>query len=176
MEDRGKIVAWDVHPHRVGLIRENQRRLGINSIEACVRDAVGSIRESALYDRILVDVPCSGLGVLRRRADARWNRKPEDIRRLAEIQGQILSHALSLLAPGGKLLYSTCTTEPEENRQTVEKALAAYPECRKSPLALPYGKEENRSLLPDPARGWDAQFLPFIHGLEGFYMALIEKR
>jgi 16S rRNA (cytosine967-C5)-methyltransferase len=222
--DQGQIVAWDVHPHRVGLIRENQKRLGITCIDAHVRDAAGgsavssasttasssagssangsvntnasgsangststnasrsavsnansSAARGQLYDRILVDAPCSGLGVLRRRADARWNRKPEDIRKLAEVQGQILNHTLSLLAPGGKLLYCTCTTEPEENRDTVEKALGANPDCRKGALRLPVCREEFRSILPDPARDWDAQLLPFIHGLEGFYMALIEK-
>ena len=216
MGDQGSIAAWDVHPHRVGLIEENQKRLGIKCIEAACRDAA-EIRENGsapaepdaagaaatagsvavatvatvftaaglaayggnggdgLFDRILVDAPCSGLGVLRRRADARWNRKPEDIEGLAGTQERILRNALSLLAPGGRLLYSTCTTEPEENRLLVEKALAGFPGYRKGRLSLPVISEENRTLLPDPDRDWDIQFLPFIHGLEGFYMAVIER-
>ena len=186
MEDRGEIVAWDVHPHRIGLIRQNQRRLGLRCIRASVRDAAaGNVNVGVdlaaadgvgrLFERILVDAPCSGLGALRRRADARWNRKPEDIQTLAEVQEKLLHNTLSLLAPGGRLLYSTCTTEPEENRLLVEKALRLHRDCRKGALTLPVTKEENRSLLPNPARDWDVQFLPFIHGLEGFYMAAIEK-
>ena len=192
MGDTGAVVAWDIHPHRVKLIQEAQRRLGIRCIEASVSDATGSDSgrggatergvltmheagsgsEHALpsrgFDRILVDAPCSGLGVLRRRPDARWNRRPEDIPRLAEVQEKILHHALSLLAPGGKLLYSTCTTEPEENRLVVEKALSANPSCRRGKLTLP-------GPVSNPATDWDIQYLPFIHGLEGFYMAQIEK-
>ena len=125
----------------------------------------GGTLPSRGFDRILVDAPCSGLGVLRRRADARWNRKPEDITNLAALQEKILRNALSLLAPGGKLLYSTCTTEPEENRLVVERALAAYPLCRRSNL--------DPAMFPDA--GWDMQLLPFADGMEGFYMALIEK-
>lgn len=179
MEDQGSITAWDIHPHRVELIRENQRRLGISCIEAAVFDASADLAEQrqslGLFQRILVDAPCSGLGVLRRRADARWNKSPEDIRQLTDLQKKILTNALSLLAPGGRLLYSTCTVEPEENRLLVEEVLAAHPQYKKGSLALPVVKEENRQLLPEPAKDWDMQFLPFLHGLEGFYMAAIEK-
>lgn len=175
MGDRGAVAAWDIHPHRVELIREAQRRLGIRCIEALCKDASAQPDgqpESCLYDRILVDAPCSGLGVLRRRADARWNRKPEDIPRLAGVQEKILRNALSMLAPGGRLLYCTCTTEPEENRLLIEKVLADSPGCTKGLLSLPALRD-----CPgrEPAGGWDIQLLPFIHGLEGFYMAAIEK-
>jgi len=206
MGDEGEITAWDVHPHRVELIRENQRRLGIRCIEAAVRDAavagvfngaatpgaggdgssgsigsissigsIGSVANRRLFDCILVDAPCSGLGVLRRRADARWNRQPDDIPALAAVQEKLLQNALAMLAPGGRLLYSTCTTEPEENRLLVEKVLGAHPGYRKGSLSLPVVRAENRALLPEPATDWDMQFLPFRHGMEGFYMALLER-
>jgi len=205
MEDRGSIAAWDLHPHRVELLRENQRRLGIRCIEAYVRDAAQmraaptdpADKARDLFDRVLVDAPCSGLGTLRRRADARWNRKPEDIVVLAQLQERILRNALARLTPGGKLLYSTCTTEPEENSLLVEAVLAACPEYKKARLSLRAAAEGAQSLLSGPADSaeptdpaaptdvsaqrdsvgdGDVQFLPFLHGLEGFYMALIEHR
>ncbi|MCL2122263.1 MAG: 16S rRNA (cytosine(967)-C(5))-methyltransferase RsmB [Clostridiales bacterium] len=180
MEDQGRVDAWDIHPRRASLIRETQRRMGIRCIEVSVKDATAllsaEVQESGGYDRILVDAPCSGLGVLRRRADARWRHKPEDIAGLAALQEQILRSALPLLAPGGKLLYSTCTTEPEENRQVLEKTLAGHPAYREGKLALPVIHEENRRLLPDPEADGEMQLLPFIHGLEGFYMAVMERK
>ncbi|MCL1848374.1 MAG: 16S rRNA (cytosine(967)-C(5))-methyltransferase RsmB [Clostridiales bacterium] len=246
MQDRGYVAAWDVHPHRVALIREAQQRMGIKCIEAYVQDAAGAHAQGAagvlaqgaadaeggaakqwepLFDRILVDAPCSGLGVLRRRADERWSRKPEDIPALARLQAEILHHAMSLLAPGGRLLYSTCTTEPEENRLLVEQVLKGRPGYRMGKLAMPQGfgawqpgtlgqpgiheqpgtheqpgiheqpisgqrycvegaQEPRPQLPPQPPRPlrpiWDegdsdVQLLPFVHGLEGFYMAVIER-
>lgn len=195
MKDQGRITAWDVHAHRIKLLRETQQRLGIRCISAEVQDAAGAfgdrgtepvvgeapgalpggIHRRQSFDRILVDAPCSGLGVLHRRADARWNRQPGDLSALADVQERILRNALSLLAPDGRLLYCTCTAEPEENRCLVEKVLAAYPGFRKGKLSLPVLREENRSILPDPSSDWDMQFLPFVHGLDGFYMAMIER-
>jgi 16S rRNA (cytosine967-C5)-methyltransferase len=191
MEGRGSITAWDIHPHRVALIQGNARRLGIGIIQASVYDAsapdgagpggmagaaenggaAGADPEAAgsgvLYDRILVDAPCSGLGVLRRRADARWRKTPATIREMAGLQKKILRAALGRLAPGGKLVYSTCTTEPEENRLLVESVLEERPDCVRGSLGL------SRLGLED---GWDMKCLPFLQGLEGGYMAVIEKR
>ena len=173
MENQGSILAWDVHPHRVALIAENAARLGITCITPQAHDAasVPEQKEKGAFDRILVDAPCSGLGVLRRRADARWRKRPEDIRELNLVQKQILENALERLAPGGRLVYSTCTVEPEENTLLIKEVLAkkeaaAPGRFREAPLGL--------EALGLPA-GRELQCLPFYHGLEGFFLAAIER-
>jgi len=168
MQDQGRILAWDLHPHRVELIRENSRRLGIHMIDARAQDVMQArVSDEGTFQKILVDAPCSGLGVLRRRSDARWRKTPEEIRQLASIQKDMLKHALEFLAPGGRLLYSTCTIQPEENQLVVESVL-----------------KENIGFVPAPlpfeglgfGSGSMLQCLPFLHGLEGFFMAAIERK
>lgn len=176
MQDKGLIVACDVHEHRLNLINENARRLGITIIRTKLQDAakIGETAESQ-YPLILVDAPCSGLGVIRRRPDARWRKKPEDITSLASLQKTILESVLKLLAPGGRLIYSTCTIEPEENFGVIEAVKACHPELKSINLKpyLPYepaGEEE--------AAQWEQgmrQILPFADGMEGFFIAGLEK-
>lgn len=173
MQDQGCLKAWDVHPHRVALIAENARRLGITCIHPQAHDALAlpEGEELAAFDRVLVDAPCSGLGVLRRRADARWRKTPEEIREITKLQRQILHGALDRLAPGGRLVYSTCTVEPEENAMLVDEVLAekekqAPGRFRPAPLGL--------EALGLPA-GCQLQCLPFYHELEGFFLAAIER-
>lgn len=168
MQDRGRILAWDLHPHRVELIDENSRRLGIHIIEARAQDVMkAEVSAEGTFQKILVDAPCSGLGVLRRRSDARWRKTPEEIRQLAAIQKDMLKHALEFLAPGGRLLYSTCTIQPEENQLLVESVLEETPGF--VPASLPF---ESLGL----GSGSMLQCLPFSHGLEGFFLAAIERK
>ena len=123
MQDEGTLVALEADPRRIERIRENSRRLGISIILPVIGDA-STYREGA-YDKILVDAPCSGLGVLRRHPDGRWNKSEKNIHERRALQSRILENCAMLLKPGGALVYATCTTEPEENEDVVAAFLAA---------------------------------------------------
>ncbi len=135
MENTGRVVALDIHEHKLELIRQNAERLGLSNLEAMLQDActVDSIFPS-LADRVLVDAPCSGFGVLRRRADARWRKKPEMLQELPGLQRRILSSAAACVKPGGILVYSTCTTEEEENQAVIDWFLAQHTDFTLAPL------------------------------------------
>ncbi len=155
MGDRGRVVALDRHAGRLRRLTENVRRLGLRSVETAALDASTfdagddlSIRCGA-FDRALVDAPCSGLGVLARRPDIRWRRGPSDLRELAQAQLQLLSRGAASVRRGGVLVYSTCTTEPEENEGVVEAFLAAHPEFEVEPARDCL--DENRSAGVSPA-------------------------
>ena len=136
MDDRGRIVAADPHPARLQRVTEAAARLGVTivqTIEATVQDLVTSHASQA--DAVLVDAPCTNLGVLRRNPEVKWRRRPEDIEASAARQLEILSAAATLAKPGGRLVYATCSTEPEENDAVVADFVAAQPEWRLDPPA-----------------------------------------
>jgi len=138
MNNQGQIIARDNQPERLELLRENCARLGVTCVKtkAPPDPAAGT---PALYDRILVDVPCSNTGVLRRRVDLRWRLHAGDLERLAFNQLEILRRSAARLKPGGSLVYSTCSLEPEENTGVVQRFLAESPG---------FGLETERWLLP----------------------------
>ncbi|MCL6635983.1 MAG: 16S rRNA (cytosine(967)-C(5))-methyltransferase RsmB [Peptococcaceae bacterium] len=174
MENRGRILAVDVHPHKLALIAENCSRLGVTIVEGLARDA----RElPEQYNNqagfVLVDAPCSGLGVLRRRPDARWRKDPVQFPAIVELQSGILESAARCVREGGVLVYSTCTITGEENLGQVENFLARHPE---------FALEDLTPLLPaelDAAgtlkRGY-LQILPHRHGMDGFFIARMRKK
>lgn len=123
MRNEGSIQAEDADPARLRLIAENSSRLGVT----CVDTTPGSASASRLFDRVLVDAPCSNTGVLRRRVDLRWRIKPGEIVRLAEEQLSILTLGAARTRPGGVLVYSTCSLEREENEEVVQKFLRITP-------------------------------------------------
>lgn len=124
MKNRGKIIAWDIHPHRVKLVQDNARRLGIDIIEVNCEDATIYKQEyEEMFDKILLDVPCLGLGVLKRKPDIKWKRKKEDIKEITNIQQKILENCSKYLKKGGELVYSTCSIVYEENEKIVEEFL-----------------------------------------------------
>ncbi len=127
MQNRGKIIAADIHEKKLKHIRQNAERLGIEIIEPTAIDArnIGK-KFPAQADKVLVDAPCSGLGVLRRKADLRWKKKLDEINKLPALQEKILDGAAETLKPGGTLLYSTCTILRRENQEVVEKFLATH--------------------------------------------------
>jgi len=136
MDDRGRIVAADPHPARLQRVTEAAARLGVTivqTIEATVQDLVTSHASQA--DAVLVDAPCTNLGVLRRNPEVKWRRRPEDIEASAARQLEILSAAATLAKPGGRLVYATCSTEPEENDAVVADFVAAQPAWRLDPPA-----------------------------------------
>ncbi len=132
MGDRGEITAADAGAKRLERIVENARRLGLTSIRPVVADLTGDSSALGLtpYDRILVDAPCSGFGVLRRNPEAKWYKTEAVIGKMAALQLKILAKAGTLLKPGGVLVYSTCTTEPEENEAVVGAFRARHPGFR----------------------------------------------
>jgi 16S rRNA (cytosine967-C5)-methyltransferase len=128
-ENRSEIVALDLHAQRLELLSEGARRLGCERIEVrpCDMSKACSFLEPHSFQRVLVDAPCSGLGVLRRNPESRWRRQERDIRTLAHQQQKILHHASTLVAPGGMLLYSLCTTTKEESQDVVADFLQRHP-------------------------------------------------
>ncbi len=132
MKNEGKVFSFDVFDHKVELINKSAERLGIEIIDAKVHDAsvkIQELEESA--DRVLADVPCSGLGVIHKKPDIKWKRKETDIEELCKLQKDILETAASYAKKGGTLVYSTCTILPEENRLRIDEFLDRHAEFRK---------------------------------------------
>ncbi|HUT52015.1 MAG TPA: 16S rRNA (cytosine(967)-C(5))-methyltransferase RsmB [bacterium] len=122
MEGRGRVIAVDVHEGRLKRMAAEAKRLGIRNVTRVVADASGPIEfpkrfQGALFDRVLVDAPCTGLGTVRRRPEIKWRRRPEDAAERAVLQKKIITNVASLVKPGGTLVYSTCTFTREENEE-----------------------------------------------------------
>ncbi len=137
MKNKGTIVACDRDAERLAILKDNMVRLGIDIVRSVRHDWTrGRIPEEiasvAPFDRILVDAPCSNTGVMRRRVDVRWRFRPGDLTRMPDEQFQITRCAVSLLKPGGVLVYSTCSLETEENEQVVTRMLDQFPQMRLS--------------------------------------------
>ena len=124
MENKGEIIAWDLHPHRVQLVEENAERLDIHIIKTECQDAMIYKEEyTEKFDKILLDVPCLGIGVLKRKPDIKWKRKPEDIEEITQIQQKILDTCSKYLKAKGQMVYSTCSIFTEENDKVIENFL-----------------------------------------------------
>jgi 16S rRNA (cytosine967-C5)-methyltransferase len=124
MRDRGRISACDVDEQRLQTVRTLAQRLGLSIVETCcLRDQRGADVPPGPFDRVLVDVPCSNTGVLGKRPEARWRLRPRDLPHLTVLQSRLLRLAIERVRPGGVVVYSTCSIEPEENRQVVETML-----------------------------------------------------
>ena len=135
----GKVTALDIHPHKVKLITENAERLAVSEVvQAEVMDAreVAQHFEEQQFDRILVDAPCSGLGLMRRKPDIKYNKQAADLERLPEIQLAILESAAPTLKNSGIMIYSTCTIMLEENQAVVEAFLADHPEFERIDVSV----------------------------------------
>ncbi|RMF64260.1 MAG: 16S rRNA (cytosine(967)-C(5))-methyltransferase RsmB [Calditrichaeota bacterium] len=166
MRDRGTILAVDVRADRLTLLRENAKRLGLRSVQLVRADGRNVCVRGA--DRVLVDAPCSGLGVLARRVDLRWKRRPEEITNVRSVQLALLRNAISLLRVGGVLVYSTCTIEPEENEELVSAFLA---EQKNVEMDAP-PQEIHRTFVSN--EGW-VRTLPFVHKMDGGFAVRLVK-
>lgn len=124
MNNRGEIVAWDIHEHRVNLVEKNAKRLDINIINTECKDATKyEEKYKERFDKILLDVPCLGLGVLKRKPDIKWQRKEEDINEITKIQKEILNSCSKYLKENGELVYSTCSILKDENEKIIKEFL-----------------------------------------------------
>lgn len=154
MQNRGRVVAQDRYFDRLRFIKDNCARLGITMVETSRGEGVVFPDLNVHFNRILVDAPCSNTGVMRRRVDLRWRIRPEEIERLRAEQLELLDGVAAILKPGGTLVYSTCSLEPEENGEVVKEFLSRHPELR---------LESERELLP------------FTDGVDGAYVATLSN-
>jgi 16S rRNA (cytosine967-C5)-methyltransferase len=162
MGDRGLVLACEPRWPRVRKIREGADRLGLSSVLAVQADGL-DISLSEPVDRVLVDAPCSGLGVLGKRADARWRKRPEMIEESADLQRRLLDAASRLIRPGGVLVYSVCSFEPEETDQVVQTFLDAHPDFELEPA--------ERWLPPSVVENGVMRLLPSQYGTDGAFAA-----
>jgi 16S rRNA (cytosine967-C5)-methyltransferase len=166
MDDRGLILAVDRHPGRLGQLADNCRRLDLRSVRPVMADG----REVSVrpVDRLLLDAPCSGLGVLSRRADLRWKKGADDIPRLARLQMELLRHAADLVKDGGCLVYSTCTIEDRENEINVRQLLSERDDLvlEKPPAGLPEETVTREGMI---------RTFPHRHGVDGSFAACLRK-
>lgn len=149
MQNRGEIVAVDNQAARLRLVEDNCRRLGIDIIRTIRADGTASPSKhlsGRLFDRILVDAPCSGLGVLRRHPDGKWRKEAEVLSQHQARQRRLLDQACRLLRPGGVLVYSTCSSEPEENERVIDRFCSAHKEFRRESVA-PWLPPQGSSLV-----------------------------
>lgn len=175
MQNNGKIVANDIHEHKRRLIEEQAVRLGLTCIEATVSDArlLADRYPEESFDRILLDAPCSGLGVIRRKPDLKWTKTEADIANIVNVQYEILSRIHRLLKPGGVLLYSTCTIQSAENQGNVLRFLRDHPEFNAESLEeLLHGVQ----LAGQDLSSGMAQILPHEYYSDGFFIARLRKR
>jgi 16S rRNA (cytosine967-C5)-methyltransferase len=169
MGDRGEILALDKVPSRLKKIQENIDRLGLRSIQILTGDSREFNQLINTADRVLLDAPCSGLGTLHRRADARWQKTPEQIQDLAKLQAELLANAATWVRPGGVLVYATCTVHPLENARVILPFLAQHPDWQ---IEFPSPRSYLRDLTND--RGWIQVWL-HRHQMDGFFMVKLRR-
>jgi 16S rRNA (cytosine967-C5)-methyltransferase len=167
MRNKGKVLAIDIHEKKLKLIRDNSRRLGLTIVEPREADA-SKLKLHHSADRVLLDAPCSGLGVLGRKADVRWAKDEKVIAELCELQAALLNNAATLVRPGGRLVYSTCTVESDENERIVETFLSAHKKFR----IVPPPENAPKELFSKEGflRTW-----PHRHEIAGGFAAVLER-
>ena len=167
MEDKGSITSCDLHENKLKRVRESAERLGISCIKAEPADGrVFKPEWENAFDTVIVDAPCSGLGIIRKKPDTRY-KKADELFALPVIQTAILENAARYVAPGGTLVYSTCTILPEENEQVTDAFLAEHPEFSRERFAL-----------PEPVGATDGQLTlwPQRHDTDGFYICRMVRK
>jgi 16S rRNA (cytosine967-C5)-methyltransferase len=174
MDNTGQVISVDIHDHKVKLIEEQAKRLQLTNISTCVLDSrrLGERFEKESFDKILVDAPCSGFGVIRRKPDIKYAKTEEDIPSLARLQQEILRAAAPLLKRGGTLVYSTCTIDRAENEEVIAQFLKDHPEFAPD--------ETMPERLPEKVqpyvRNGQLHLLPHYFGSDGFFIASLRKK
>ncbi len=154
MQNKGAILATDINQNKLKMVEEHAKRMGISIVATKVLDASKLTNQREFFDKILIDAPCSGLGVIRRNPETKWWLKPADIKKMVKKQKLILANVSNLLKPGGTLVYATCSTTLDENEQVVEDFL----------------KHHEEFIKEDSFRTW-----PHQGGADGFYAVKIRK-
>ncbi len=170
----GKVVALDIHKHKIKLVKKTAARLGVSNLETMQLDARKAIEEfdRGTFDRVLVDAPCSGLGVLRRKPDAKYEKSYADVQRLAVIQVDLLTKIAPLVKNGGTLVYSTCTINKEENEEVVSTFLLNNREYEMDLTLSDRMPKELRPYVHDN----HLQVLPQYMNSDGFFIAAFRKK
>lgn len=172
MENKGMIISRDIFQHKIQLIEDNARRLGVDIIKAEIFDALN--RDIDLIDKLdycLLDAPCSGLGLIRRKPEIKWNRVEEDIKSLSDLQYRIIDNIKDYVKIGGILVYSTCTVEKEENILLIDRFIEENPGFK---LIGIEDRFQNRDGLDTLEHGY-IQLFPNIHDTDGFFIAKMRK-
>ena len=174
LNNTGEVIALDLHEHKVKLIGQTAQRLKLENITTKAMDSRKVLEhfKAETFDRILIDAPCSGLGVLRRKPDMKYTKKEEDIFSLAKIQKALLDEIAPLLKKGGTLVYSTCTMDKEENRELIEQFLKEHGNYEANPEFL---TRLPKDLVPF-ASEFDLQVMPQFLNSDGFYIAALRKK
>ena len=169
MKNQGRIVACDIFPHKIELLTINAAAAGALIVEPVLDDARSiGVKYCRQANRVLVDAPCSGLGILRKKADLRWKKNPEQFASLYDLQWQILTSAAQAVCVGGELVYSTCTTETAENESLIEKFLSATPdfELLDAGERMPGEKKAVKMINMNPVTDQT----------DGFFIALLRRK
>ncbi len=166
MNDKGSVLAFDLHPNRVRLIEQGAERLGLTSVKAAVNNAKVFYAALPAADRVLVDAPCSGLGVIRRKPEIKY-KDPKDFERLPEIQYEILDTSSSYVKSGGTLVYSTCTVSRAENDEVADRFLKEHEDFEAAPLGSVFGEDSDKTRLT---------ITPEKYGSDGFFIAKFVRR
>ena len=171
-EEGGKITALDIYDHKINLINENAERLGVSSVvETKKMDAreVATTFEDDTFDRILVDAPCSGLGLLRRKPDIKYSKRTEDILELQQIQSEILESVVTKVKVWGIIIYSTCTITSEENKEVIDQFLEKHPNFEKIDVT---GSESISKSYQDKM----LQIYPHHYQTDGFFICCLRRK
>ena len=169
MGDQGRVLGCDRTSSRLNKIRQNAKRLQLNSIETVMGDSREHPEFKGIADRVLLDVPCSGLGTLHRHADARWRQTPDSIAGLTTLQRELLEAAVDWVKPDGVLIYSTCTLHPDENQNLIQTFLFDHPDWQIDP------PEDDSPVLPFVTdQGW-ATVWPHKQDMDGFFMVRLRR-
>ena len=169
MKNSGEVIAIDIHQHKIKLIDTNMKKLEINIVKAIVMDARNVNKQGRKFDKILVDVPCSGYGVIRKKPEILYSKDRENVEELAKLQLEILNSAADILKDGGELIYSTCTITDEENTNNIKKFLEERKEFKVEKLYIP----ENVSGDYDNLGGFCINYKEEI--MDNFYIIKLKK-
>lgn len=155
MENKGRVIAMDIYEHKLLELKKRAKRAGVHTVETRVIKGSKSIKKlKHKADRVLIDAPCSGIGVIKRNPDSKWKLEPEFLDRIRKTQHDLLDQYSNMVKPGGKLVYATCSILPSENQNQVKRFLSEHPEF---------------SMIKDK------KVLPSESGYDGFYMALLQR-
>jgi 16S rRNA (cytosine967-C5)-methyltransferase len=166
----GRVVALDRSPRAIRRLSEATARLGLASVHATLYDACEAGEAWAgRFSRVLLDAPCSGLGTLRRRPEIKWRRRPEDLPRAAALQAELLAGVAGAVSPGGLLVYSTCSLEPEETDEVINVFLRRHTAFALEALG------PDLQVFADPAREGILRAWPHRHDMDGFFVARLRR-